>query len=100
MKAVEPPRKPLQGAQIWPLTVAAYRALGEAGLIPKNTELLYGFDAHIQDTLAARAFGTASAYQLGRAVAETYWALDPTAPAADPTSWQFLLGPDRRAEIV
>jgi Uma2 family endonuclease len=23
--------------------VAAYRALGEAGLIPKNTELLYGF---------------------------------------------------------
>ncbi|MSU35275.1 MAG: hypothetical protein EXS36_09205 [Pedosphaera sp.] len=23
--------------------LAAYRALGEAGLIPKNTELLYGF---------------------------------------------------------
>lgn len=34
---------PLRGAQIWPLTVAAYRALGESGLIPKNTELLYGF---------------------------------------------------------
>ena len=34
---------PLQGAPLWPLSVAAYRALGEAGLIPKNTELLYGF---------------------------------------------------------
>jgi Uma2 family endonuclease len=43
LKAVEPPRTPLRGAQVWPLSVAAYRALGEAGLIPKNTELLYGF---------------------------------------------------------
>jgi Uma2 family endonuclease len=34
---------PLQSAPLWPLSVAAYRALGEAGLIPKNTELLYGF---------------------------------------------------------
>jgi Uma2 family endonuclease len=34
---------PLRGAPLWPLSVAAYRALGEAGLIPKNTELLYGF---------------------------------------------------------
>jgi len=33
----------MRGAQLWPLSVAAYRALGEAGLIPKNTELLYGF---------------------------------------------------------
>jgi Uma2 family endonuclease len=43
MKAVEHPRTPLRGAEVWPLSVAAYRALGEAGLIPKNTELLYGF---------------------------------------------------------
>jgi Uma2 family endonuclease len=28
---------------ILPLSVAAYHKLGEAGLIPKNTELLYGF---------------------------------------------------------
>jgi Uma2 family endonuclease len=34
---------PLKGAPVWPLSVAAYRALGEAGLIPKDTELLYGF---------------------------------------------------------
>ena len=43
MKAIEPPRTPLRNAEIWPLSVAAYRVLGEAGLIPKNTELLYGF---------------------------------------------------------
>ena len=40
--AVETPPIPLRGAPLWPLSVAAYRALGEAGLIPKNTELLYG----------------------------------------------------------
>jgi hypothetical protein len=33
----------MRGAALWPLSVAAYRALGEAGLIPQNTELLYGF---------------------------------------------------------
>ncbi|MSU21584.1 MAG: Uma2 family endonuclease [Pedosphaera sp.] len=41
--AVETPPIPLRGAPLWPLSVAAYRALGEAGLIPENTELLYGF---------------------------------------------------------
>ena len=42
MNAVESPPVPLPGAALWPLSVAAYRALGEKGLIPKNTELLYG----------------------------------------------------------
>lgn len=41
--ALECPPMPLRSAQLWPLSVAAYRALGEAGLIPENTELLYGF---------------------------------------------------------
>jgi Uma2 family endonuclease len=41
--AVESPPVPLPGAQLWPLSVAGYRALGELGLIPKSTELLYGF---------------------------------------------------------
>jgi Uma2 family endonuclease len=40
--AVESPPVPLRGAPLWPLSVAAYRVLGESGLIPKNTELLYG----------------------------------------------------------
>jgi Uma2 family endonuclease len=43
MKTVESPQAPLRDAPMWPMSVAAYHALGEAGLIPKNTELLYGF---------------------------------------------------------
>jgi len=42
MKAVETPVQPLRNAPLWPLSVEAYHALGAAGLIPKNTELLYG----------------------------------------------------------
>jgi Uma2 family endonuclease len=41
--AVESPPAPLRGAPLWPLSLAAYHVLGESGLIPKNTELLYGF---------------------------------------------------------
>jgi len=43
MNVVESPPVPLRGVPLWPLSVTAYRALGEMGLIPKNTELLYGF---------------------------------------------------------
>jgi Uma2 family endonuclease len=43
MNGVESPPVPLRGGQLWPLSVVAYRALGEAGLIPENTELLHGF---------------------------------------------------------
>jgi Uma2 family endonuclease len=43
INTVESAPVPLRGAPLWPLSVAAYRALGEMGLIPKNTELLYGF---------------------------------------------------------
>ena len=46
MKALQPVEVPVRGAQVWPLSVAAYHALGEAGLIPKRTELLYGFVYH------------------------------------------------------
>jgi hypothetical protein len=42
MNAVESSPSRLRGGELWPLSVAAYRALGEAGLIPENTELLYG----------------------------------------------------------
>lgn len=34
---------PVRGAAVWPLSVEAYHASGEVGLIPKQTELLYGF---------------------------------------------------------
>ena len=42
MNTVESRPVPLRGGQLWPLSVTAYRASGEAGLIPQNTELLHG----------------------------------------------------------
>jgi len=76
-------------------------------------ELIYKFDAHIQDTLAARSETQSCGYQLGRAMAEAYWALDPGAaaeipnPAApgaaaeipNPVAWEYLLSGPRCREI-
>ena len=42
MTVREAPKPPLHGPQVWPLGVKAYHALGELGLIPEKTELLYG----------------------------------------------------------
>lgn len=42
MKTAEPIQTLPPGAGIWPLSVAAYRVLGEAGLINRRTELLNG----------------------------------------------------------
>ena len=46
MKAAEDLQVPVRGAEVWPLSVEAYHALGEARLIPARTELLYGFVYH------------------------------------------------------
>jgi Uma2 family endonuclease len=46
MKTAEVHPMPVRGAEVWPLSVEAYHALGEAGLIPERTELLYGFVYH------------------------------------------------------
>jgi hypothetical protein len=59
------------------------------------TELFYRWDARIQDELASGSFGMASAYQLGRGLAEVYWALDPAAADASSESWDHLLGDER-----
>ena len=42
MTATEAPRTADLGPQPLPLSVEAYHALGEMGLIPEKTELLYG----------------------------------------------------------
>ncbi|MCP5526003.1 MAG: Uma2 family endonuclease [Verrucomicrobiales bacterium] len=42
MKAVAAAAPPAATPQIWPLGVKAYHALGDLGLIPVKTELLYG----------------------------------------------------------
>ena len=58
----------------------------------KLAELLYRWDAHIQDTLTTRP-SEAAAYQLGRGLAEPYWALEPD---NGEESWIFLLSDERR----
>lgn len=42
MTVIEAPKRAVRGPQVWPLGVKAYHALGELGLIPEKTELLYG----------------------------------------------------------
>ncbi len=42
MTAVETPKAVARTPRVWPLSVKAYHALGEMGLIPEKTELLYG----------------------------------------------------------
>jgi hypothetical protein len=63
---------------------------------------IYDLDAHAQDTLSAQSDMYAAAYQLGRGLAEVYWALDPGA-ACDPLTpncWEFLLGEHRCTELT
>ena len=61
-------------------------------------ELLYKFDARIQDGLTAASETEAAGYQLGRGLSETYWALD-SGQENGAAGWQFLLGQDRCDEL-
>jgi hypothetical protein len=61
-------------------------------------ELLWRFDAHIQDRLSATSETQACGYQLGRGMSETYWALDPDHVAGS-QGWEFLLGRERCNEL-
>lgn len=54
----------------------------------------YELDAHMQDTLVLNA-SQATAYQLGRGLAETFWALERDASPDNMGSWRFVLGPER-----
>ena len=42
MPVIEKSKPVACGPQVWPLGIKAYHALGELGLIPEKTELLYG----------------------------------------------------------
>jgi hypothetical protein len=82
---------------------APRRRADKAWQLLANT--IYRFDALVQDTLTAAADSVACAYQLGRGLAEVYWALDPDpaqgAPAPTAGSrWTFLLGAPRRSEMA
>jgi hypothetical protein len=62
-------------------------------------EVLYRWDADIQDHFAINSVRQLAGYNLGRALADVYWALDPQAADEVTTSWNFLLGPERRTRI-
>lgn len=62
-------------------------------------KLFYAWDAKVQDTLAGESFAVASGYQLGRGLAEVYWALDTRTGAPDVRSWEVLLGSVRVGEV-
>ena len=85
--------------------LATARANGDATAAAQRwdalAEQIYKFDAHIQDTLAGRSDTQLCGYQLGRAMAEAYWALDPKVPAGtdDSSAWWFLLSERRCREI-
>jgi len=81
-----------------PTATASPAGAADGGGLDSLEELIFRFDAHIQDTLAAESDTVVCAYQLGRALAECYWALDPN-DADGWASWSFLHGPERRSEI-
>ena len=62
---------------------------------------LFKLAAHAQDTLTARSESQAAAYQLGRGLAEVYWALAPCTDCTTvtPNCWAFLLGEHRCQEL-
>jgi hypothetical protein len=61
-------------------------------------ELMWQFDTHVQDRLAALSESQAIGYQLGRGLADTYWALNPGQEHGS-ASWSFLLGERRCGEL-
>jgi hypothetical protein len=61
--------------------------------------LLWRFDADAQDRLTAVSDTQANGYQLGRGLAECYWALDPVS-AEGWDSWPFLFNQARCAELT
>jgi hypothetical protein len=75
--------------------------IADSAVVPWTdlAELIWRFDARIQDTLAVTSENQAIGYQLGRGLAETYWALDSSQSAGGVTSWGFLLGSARCAEL-
>jgi hypothetical protein len=92
-----------------PVRPDAYPAESEVGKAwEAAAEAIYYWDEQIQDGLGVSA-ELLAAYQLGRGLADAFWALDPDAPepATKPTvestlspphpgSWEFLLGPRRQ----
>ena len=86
-------------AESWTTLTALLAAIESAAnrkaLWDEVVKSFFQWDAHVQDALVLEATH-AAAYQLGRGLAETYWALEPDRSANEMGSWEFLLGPRRR----
>lgn len=65
---------------------------------PKVADAFYSWDAQLQDALVVPAI-SAAAYQLGRALGDTYWALDPERSEQEMSSWGFLFGSHRQQTL-
>jgi hypothetical protein len=102
LDAAEENGQPLVGPDAYPAGSAVAKAWEAAA------EAIYYWDAQIQDGLGVSA-ELLAAYQLGRGLAEAFWALNPDTPAPTtkptlestespphPGSWEFLLGPRRQ----
>lgn len=76
--------------------------IGDPALVTRVTAwddlagFFYAWDTAIQDTLIGSSSEEAAAYQLGRGLAESYWALSPDVADEDARSWASLLGVTRR----
>jgi Uma2 family endonuclease len=80
MKATEALKASVRGAEVWPLSVEAYHALGEARLIPERTELLYGFVYHKMSKSPLHTFLTLRLLRLLQAVLPAGLHLRPEQP--------------------
>jgi Uma2 family endonuclease len=80
MKAVDALQAPVRGAEVWPLSVEAYHALGEAGLIPERTELLYGFVYHKMPKSPLHSFLVLLLYDLLHSVVPVGFMVRPEQP--------------------
>lgn len=61
--------------------------------------LLHDWDSKIQDTLAAQSLNQAGAYQLGRGLAEIWWAGPQDTQNAGEYPWTWLLGQERSSAL-
>jgi hypothetical protein len=71
---------------------------GREALWGEASKCFFHWDACLQDALVLEATWAAG-YQLGRGLAETYWALEPDRTAEEMGSWEFIFG-QRRQEVL
>jgi Uma2 family endonuclease len=80
MTEVEASKAVARGPQVWPLSVKAYHALTEMGLVPKQTELLYGQVYHKMSKSPLHSFLALRLLRLLQALVPTGYLCRPEQP--------------------